>query len=196
MALNRPILLATLAMAGIVALSNVAVQFPINNELTWGAFTYPFAFLVTDLTNRFLGPSAARRVVIAGFVAGVVLSIVLASPRIAIASGSAFLVAQLIDVSVFNRLRAGSWWRAPAFSSVVGSAIDTALFFTIAFSASFAFLGDDAGWAQTPVPLLRIGPDVLLWVNLAVADYLVKLAIAALALVPYRAALGTAAARG
>ncbi|MEL7349148.1 MAG: VUT family protein, partial [Pseudomonadota bacterium] len=132
-------------MAGIVALSNVAVQFPINNELTWGAFTYPFAFLVTDLTNRFLGPSAARRVVIAGFVAGVVLSIVLASPRIAIASGSAFLVAQLVDVSVFNGLRAGSWWRAPAFSSVIGSAIDTALFFTIAFSASFAFLGDDAG---------------------------------------------------
>ncbi|MEL6197356.1 MAG: VUT family protein, partial [Pseudomonadota bacterium] len=125
-------------MAGIVALSNVAVQYPINDLLTWGAFTYPFAFLVTDLTNRFLGTNAARRVVLAGFVLGVLLSAWLATPRIAIASGSAFLVAQLVDVAVFDRLRQGQWWRAPAVSSVIGSAIDTALFFSIAFSASFA----------------------------------------------------------
>ncbi|MEM6422484.1 MAG: queuosine precursor transporter [Pseudomonadota bacterium] len=183
-------------MAGIVALSNVAVQYPINDLLTWGAFTYPFAFLVTDLTNRFLGTNAARRVVLAGFVLGVLLSAWLATPRIAIASGSAFLVAQLVDVAVFDRLRQGQWWRAPAVSSVIGSAIDTALFFSIAFSASFAFLGDDAAWALQPVPLLVIGPEVALWINLAVADFFVKIAIAAAALLPYGIAVGAAAEPG
>lgn len=196
--MKRQILLAVVAMAGIVALANVAVQFPINDLLTWGAFVYPLAFLVTDLTNRFLGASAARRVVLAGFVLGVLLSAWLATPRIAIASGTAFLVAQLLDVVVFDRLRQGRWWRAPAVSSIAGSAVDTVLFFSLAFSAQFAFLGDDAGWAQTPVPLLVLGPEVALWVNLAVADFFVKLAIAAAALVPYRVAImGVgAAARG
>src|SRR3546814_11421603 len=124
------------AMVGVVALSNYAVQFAINDWLTWGAFTYPAAFLVTDLTNRTLGPTAARRVIYAGFALAVVLSIWLATPRIAIASGTAFLVAQLLDVAIFNRLRAGAWWRAPLVSSAIGSVVDTALFFSIAFAGS------------------------------------------------------------
>ncbi|MEO0761095.1 MAG: queuosine precursor transporter [Pseudomonadota bacterium] len=187
-----------LAMATVVAVSNLLVQFPLGDLLTLGAFTYPLAFLVTDLSNRLMGPAAARRVVLAGFAVGVVLSIVLAGPRIALASGTAFLVAQLIDVAVFDRLRSGSWWRAPAVSTLVGSAIDTVLFFSLAFAAAFdgvfAALGGEAAWAQTPVPLLYVGPDVPLWVNLAAGDFLVKLAMAGLALVPYRAVVGAAAA--
>src|SRR3546814_10649243 len=124
------------AMVVVVALSNYAVQFAINDWLPGGAFTYPAAFLVTDLTNRTLGPTAARRVIYAGFALAVVLSIWLATPRIAIASGTAFLVAQLLDVAIFNRLRAGAWWRAPLVSSAIGSVVDTALFFSIAFAGS------------------------------------------------------------
>src|SRR5689334_5822324 len=116
-----------LAMAVVVIASNILVQFLVGNWLTWGAFTYPFAFLVTDLTNRFYGPGAARRVVLAGFVVGLLCSFVgahiegpfgpLVSLRVAIGSATAFLVGQLLDVAVFNRLRVGSWWRAPFLSS-------------------------------------------------------------------------------
>ena len=162
--MSRGVVCGILAMAVIVVASNILVQFQINDWLTWGAFTYPCAFLITDLTNRALGPSRARQVVYAGFALAVVLSVVLATPRIAIASGSAFLVAQLIDVSVFHRLRqAGAWWLPPLISSTIASAVDTALFFGIAF-------------AGTDVP----------WVTLGVGDFAVKLAVALTLLIPFR----------
>ncbi len=206
--MTRPLLAGVLAMAAIVVLSNVLVQFLLGDWLTWGAFTYPFAFLVTDLMNRLHGPAAARKVVVAGFVVGLLCSFVgaqiegpfgpLVSLRVAIGSGTAFLVGQLMDVAVFNRLRAGSWWRAPLVSSVLGSVVDTAIFFALAFSASLAFIAPqvDVAWANEAVPLLGRGPVAPLWVSLAVADFSVKLAIAVLALAPFRAALGLAQARG
>ena len=112
--------------------SNELVNHPINDWLTWGAFSYPLSFLVTDITNRLFDARAARKVVYVGFAIGVALSL-LVDLRIAIASGSAFLIAQLLDIYVFNKLRDLTWWKAPLVSSVIGSAIDTALFFTIAF---------------------------------------------------------------
>jgi queuosine precursor transporter len=152
------------AMIVIVTGANIAVQYPINDWLTWGAFTYPVSFLVTDLTNRNMGPAVARRVVCVGFVLGVVLSFYFAGWRIALASGSAFLVAQLLDVQIFDRLRRGIWWRAPFVSSTLASAIDTALFFGLAF-------------AGTGLP----------WVTWAIGDYGVKLAMALGLLIPFRA---------
>ena len=124
------------AMALVVTSSNVLVQYPLNDWLTWGALPYPFAFLVTDLTNRRFGPGAARRVVWAGFACAVVLSAWLATPRIAAASGTAFLVAQLADVQVFDRLRHANWWQAPLVSSALGSTLDTVLFFSLAFTGN------------------------------------------------------------
>ena len=206
--MSRPILVGVAAMAAIVVTSNVLVQFLVGDWLTWGAFTYPFAFLVTDLMNRLYGPGAARRVVAAGFVVGLACSFVgsqiegpfgpLVSLRVAIGSGTAFLAGQLLDVALFNRLRAGSWWKAPFVSSVVGSVVDTAIFFTIAFSATLAFIapGVDVGWANEVVPLFGHGPAAPLWVSLALADFLVKFAIALFALAPFRAALGWYAQRG
>lgn len=200
--MSRPLALGVAAMAVVVVTSNVLVQFLVGDWLTWGAFTYPFAFLVTDLINRFHGPEPARRVVVAGFVVGLVCSFVgsqiegpfgpLVSLRVAIGSATAFLVGQLLDVAVFNRLREGSWWRAPFVSSVSGSVVDTAIFFSLAFSASLAFIAPavDVAWANEPVPLLGAGPVAPLWVSLAVADLGVKLLIALLALAPFRAALG------
>jgi uncharacterized integral membrane protein (TIGR00697 family) len=196
-----------LAMAIIVVASNILVQFLFGPWLTWGAFTYPFSFLVTDLTNRLQGPAAARRVVVAGFVVGVVCSLIgsqimgefgpLVSFRVALGSGLAFLAAQLTDIHVFNRLRAQSWWRAPLISTVVGSLLDTAIFFTIAFSISLSFLepANDVGWANESLPLLGVGPAVPLWVSLAAADWLVKLLLAAVALVPFRVIVGKMSAR-
>lgn len=181
--------LGIFAMAVIVTASNVLVQYPFNDWLTWGAFTYPFAFLVTDLSNRWMGRDAARRVVLAGFVLAVALSIWLATPRIAVASGTAFLVAQLLDVAVFHRLRRGSWWRAPLVSSTLGSAVDTAVFFSLAFAPAFAVLGPNEPWALEAVPLLGSGPQAALWISLAVGDFGVKLAIALAALVPFRLAI-------
>ena len=179
-----------LAMAAIVVASNILVQFVVGDWLTWGAFTYPLAFLVTYVMTRVYGPSPARRVVLAGFVTGVACSLIAAgfqatTLRIAIASGTAFLVAQLLDVAIFDALRGGRWWRAPLASTIVGSAVDTALFFTIAFAA---FLPADAntGWANEAVPLLGHGPVSALWISLASADWLVKLGLALLALVPFR----------
>ena len=157
------IALGIAAMAIIVSASNFLVQFPINDWLTWGALTYPVAFLVTDLTNRSLGAAAARRVIYVGFACAVALSIGLATPRIALASGSAFLVAQLLDVFVFNRLRGQVWWMAPLVSSGLGSAVDTALFFSLAF-------------AFTPVP----------WQTLAMGDFGLKLVLASVMLLPFR----------
>ena len=185
------------AMAAVVVASNFLVQFPfahfgLQDLLTWGAFTYPLAFLVNDLTNRRFGPAAARKVVYAGFALAVVLSIWLATPRIAIASGSAFLVAQLLDVSVFDRLRDRSWWQAPLLSSVLGSIIDTILFFSIAFADRFAFLdtgfGLEDGSLGFAVPFL-FGGEVPLWVSLALGDFAVKMLISVAMLAPYGALL-------
>ncbi|MGP1357523.1 queuosine precursor transporter [Roseicyclus sp.] len=187
-----------LAMAAVVVASNILVQFLFGQWLTWGAFTYPLAFLVTDIMNRVYGPAAARRVVFAGFLVGVACSLVgtqivgefgpLVTLRIAIGSGLAFLTAQLLDVAIFDRLRSGGWWRAPVVSSLIGSIVDTALFFTIAFSGALTFLepANDVSWANEALPLLGLGPVVPLWVSLAFADWMVKLAIALLALIPFR----------
>ncbi|MEL6744853.1 MAG: queuosine precursor transporter [Pseudomonadota bacterium] len=185
------------AMAAIVVFSNVLVQFPVQatlggvnlaDLLTWGAFTYPVAFLVTDLTNRLFGPTRARQVVFVGFALAVILSIWLATPRIAIASGTAFLLAQLLDVSVFDALRKGRWWIAPLFSSVIGSALDTILFFALAFAPAFAML--DFGAAESgslgfPVPLLGLFTEVPLWASLAAGDFIVKMMVGLAMLLPY-----------
>jgi len=165
----RALGLGVAAMVVVVTSANILVQYPINDWLTWGAFTYPVSFLVTDLCNRLLGPGHARRVVYAGFCVAVLLSIVLATPRIALASGSAFLLAQILDVHIFHRMRnARAWWAPPLVSSTIASALDTALFFAIAF-------------AGTDVP----------WVSLAVGDYAVKLLVAGVMLVPFGIAVRT-----
>jgi hypothetical protein len=183
------------AMAVVVTASNILVQHPIRtlglgDYLTYGALTYPFAFLVTDLANRHLGPSGARRVALVGFACAVALSAWLATPRIAIASGAAFLCAQLLDIAIFHRLRGHVWWVAPLASTVAASALDTALFFGLAFHCSALPLigGTVEGWlglvgvpgACEPMP----------WVTLALADYAVKLAMALAALAPYVALAG------
>jgi len=187
-----------LAMVCVVAASNYLVQFPVEAHfgsinlgeiLTWGAFTYPVAFLVNDLTNRRFGPKAARSVVAVGFVLAIALSIWLATPRIAIASGSAFLVAQLLDISVFNHMRAATWWKAPLISSLLGSIIDTVLFFGIAFAANFGFVdamfGMEDGSLAFAVPFLGIGTMAPLWISLAFGDFLVKTLVALAMLAPY-----------
>lgn len=194
---------AVLAMAVVVTASNFLVQFPLEGRigaldlgeiLTWGAFTYPVAFLVNDLTNRHFGPQASRKVVLVGFAIAVVVSIMLATPRIAIASGVAFLFAQLLDTTIFNRLRAGRWWKAPLFASLAGSVIDTLLFFGIAFSASFSFIDAALGLPDSslafPVPLFSLlAVEVPLWVSLALGDFVVKVGMAFVLLAPYRALL-------
>ena len=129
------LLVPVIAMSIVILASNELVKHPINSWLTWGAFSYPLSFLVTDITNRLFNAQAARRVVYVGFSLGVGLSLFI-DIRIAVASGSAFLIAQLLDIYVFNKLRNLSWWKAPLASSIVGSALDTALFFTIAFAYS------------------------------------------------------------
>ena len=179
-----------IAMAAIVVASNILVQFVIGDWLTWGAFTYPFAFLVTDVMNRVYGAAAARRVVLAGFLVGVICSLAAAgldrtTLRIALGSGTAFIVAQTLDIAIFDALRGGRWWTAPLASSLVGSALDTALFFSIAFSAILPADGNTV-WANEAVPLLGAGPLSPLWVSLALADWMVKLGLAILALVPFR----------
>jgi hypothetical protein len=197
----RILLPGVLAMAAIVVASNILVQYPLGPYLTWGALTYPFAFLVTDLTNRLEGPASARRVVLAGFATGILCSFIgtqiigvfgpLVTLRIALGSGLAFLCAQLLDIAVFNRLRAGSWWKAPLVSTLVSSTLDTAIFFTVAFSAALTLLepGNDVSWATAPTALLGIGGEAPFWVSLAVGDWLVKLLLALVALVPFRLAV-------
>lgn len=191
-----------IAMAAIVVASNILVQFLFGQWLTWGAFTYPLAFLVTDLMNRLYGVQAARKVVFVGFLVGVICSVIgtqitlqgdgftypAVTLRIALGSGLAFLTAQLLDVAIFDRLRDGAWWRAPLASTLIGSTIDTALFFTIAFSAGLVALepGNDVSWANEALPILGSGPVAPLWVSLAIADWSVKLSLALIALVPFR----------
>ena len=178
------LILPALAMTFVVVASNILVQYPfeplgLGDYLTWGAFTYPVAFLVTDLTNRRYGAGMARRLVAVGFVIALALSIWLATPRIALASGTAFLVGQLLDITVFNRFRRQSWWRAPLIGSVFGSVIDTALFFSLAF----------AGDVEMSGPVDFMGLSLPLWQSLAICDFLVKMLLALLALVPYGALL-------
>jgi queuosine precursor transporter len=162
----RALLTPITAMAAVIVLSNVLVQHTINPWLTWGAFSYPLVFLVTDLTNRALGPLAARRVAWAGFAIAVAVSLLLAPWRIAVASGTAFIVSQLMDVAVFNRWRQASWWKAPFIGSLVASVVDTAVFFFLAFAGT----GED-------------------WTLLAAGDLAVKALMAAVLLAPYRALL-------
>ena len=184
------------AMAAVVVASNYLVQFPfrhlgLQDILTWGAFTYPVAFLINDLTNRRFGPAAARRVVYVGFAIAVALSVWLASPRIAIASGSAFIAAQLLDVAIFDRLRGNAWWQAPFVSTLVGSVLDTVLFFSLAFASVFALLdtgfGREDGSLGFAVPFL--GGEVPLWVSLAIGDFCIKILVGLAMLVPYGALL-------
>lgn len=162
----RGVVIGVVAMAIVVTASNVLVRFPINDWLTWAAFSYPISFLVTDLTNRRLGVRYARRVVLAGFVCALFLSMYFSTPRIAVASLTAFLIAQLLDVQIFDKLRRAAWWRAPFISSSIASAVDTALFFGLAF-------------AGTAVP----------WITLGLGDYAAKLGMAVCLLLPFRALL-------
>lgn len=155
------------AMAAVIVASNLLVQVPIGDWLTWGAFTYPLVFLVTDLTNRAVGPQAARRVAWAGLLVAVVVSLALGPWRIALASCTAFIVAQLLDIGVFNRWRQASWWKAPLIGSILASMVDTLIFFSIAFAG-------------------EPGVD---WRMLAAGDLAVKGLMAVLLLAPYRALL-------
>ena len=193
------LLLSVLAMGLVILISNELVQHPVNAFLlgidlsvilTWGAFTYPIAFLVTDTTNRIFGPRSARRVVAVGFALGVVLTLLaalgiaigvsqassmttwqalwndpdaLSMLRIALASGAAFLVAQLLDIKVFDILRQKVWWKAPAASSLIGSFFDTLIFFLLAF-------------AGTGLP----------WMSWAIGDFCAKLVMIMLLLFPFR----------
>ena len=163
-------------LMGVVVLSsNYLVQFPINyyelNEiLTYGAFSYPVAFLITDLANRFYGKFVARKIVYFGFFIGIIFTLLfstnfadLISVRIAIGSGIAFLTAQLLDIQIFDRLRKKEWFIAPLTSSVIGSTVDTFLFFSISFYA-------------TGVP----------WITLSLGDLLVKLFVSLIMLVPFK----------
>jgi len=172
---NRFFFILAFLMALVVALSNYLVQFPVNyiglqDVFTYGAFSYPVAFLITDLANRKYGKAVAKRIVYIGFVLGVALTLYfstdfsnLISKRIAIGSGSAFLIAQLLDVQVFDSLRKKVWFVAPLISSLIGSSIDTFLFFSIAF----------------------YGTGVN-WVTLSLGDLFVKIFVALLMLIPFR----------
>lgn len=187
----------TALMALVVIASNILVQYPLPGSiagmalgdlLTWGAFSYPVAFLVTDLTNRQFGPAIARRVVIAGFVVAVTLSIWLATPRIAIASGSAFLIGQMLDISVFNRLRRQTWWRAPLAGSLFGSVLDTAIFFSFAFAPVFAVFGPNDAFAIENAPFLGLfATEVPRWISWAAGDLSVKILVGLVMLLPYGA---------
>ena len=172
---NSLFFILAISMALVVAISNYLVQFPIKyfnleNLLTYGAFTYPIAFLITDLSNRRYGKKFAKKIVYLGFGLGVFLTLYfstnfsdLISIRIAIGSGVAFLTAQLIDVTIFDKLRKQKWFIAPIVSSVAGSIIDTFLFFSISF----------------------YGTDIH-WIKLSFGDLLVKLSVSLIMLVPFR----------
>ena len=211
-------LVAVIAMMIIVAASNILVLYPLQAQLgpvnladllTWGAFTFPFAFLVTDLTNRYDGPRNARLVVLVGFLVGLGLSFYLSynplpwnaggtaatTQRIALASATAFLVGQLLDIAVFSRLRsARAWFLPPLIGSLFGSMIDTAIFFTVAFAPALGGIDSAFGLADGslgfPAPWLGIGPEVPLWTSLATGDFMVKFLAALLLLAPYRALMG------
>ena len=158
---------AALAMAAVVLASNILVQFPLNDWLTWGAITYPVAFLVSELVNRAHGPQQARRVAWVGFAVAVAASLVLAPLRIAIASGTAFLLSQWLDISVFDRLRHGTWWRAPLVATLLAAVLDTAVFWSIAFAGI-------------------LDP----WITWALGDLGVKLGLGVALLLPFRLLIG------
>ena len=178
--MNKLILLLSFFMGVVVLSSNYLVQFPIKyygleEILTYGAFTYPIAFLITDLANRSYGKFIARKIVYIGFAIGVSFTLLfstnftdLISVRIAIGSGTAFLVAQLIDVQIFDKLRKKSWFVAPLTSSFIGSTVDTFLFFSISFYG-------------TGIP----------WITLSLGDLMVKIFVALIMLIPFRLLLGT-----
>ncbi|CUH79952.1 Inner membrane protein YhhQ [Tritonibacter multivorans] len=205
--MTRSYLPGIFAMAAVVVASNILVQFLFGQWLTWGAFTYPIAFLVTDVINRVYGAGPARRVVLVGFVVGVICSLIgtqimgefgpLVTLRIAIGSGLAFLIAQRTDIAIFSALRSGAWWRAPLASTLVGSSLDTAIFFTIAFSGALTWIepANDVSWAGEILPILGAGPEAPLWVSLAVADWMVKLSLALIALIPFRVIVQRLSAR-
>ena len=178
--MSKLFFLLSLVMGVVVLASNYLVQFPIKyygleEILTYGAFSYPVAFLITDLANRSYGKLIARKIVYIGFVIGISFTLLfstnfadLISVRIAIGSGTAFLVAQLLDVQIFDRLRRKKWFIAPLTSSFIGSTVDTFLFFSISFYA-------------TGVP----------WVTLSLGDLAVKIFVALIMLIPFRLLLGT-----
>lgn len=184
-------------MAAIVVASNYLVQFPVSvtlggldlaDLLTWGAFTYPVAFLVTDLANRRFGPRSARLVVFSGFLIAVALSVWLATPRIAVASGAAFLTAHLLDVSLFDRLRNRVWWLPPLASTVAGSCLDTFIFFGLAFSQAAGFIGPGDAFASETAPLFGLlAVEAPRWVSWALGDLMVKLLVGLAMLAPYGA---------
>jgi len=195
---SSSVLIYSLLMAGVVLASNILVQYPVQGALygisladllTWGAFTYPLAFLVNDLTNRQFGPVAARKVVFVGFAIGVAFSFYASVPRIAIASGTAFLVGQLLDVTLFNRLRRQSWWKAPLVGSFFGSILDTVLFFSISFAAVFVFIGANDEFALGVAPLFGVFSVVEIprWMSWALGDLSVKLGFSLIMLLPYGA---------
>jgi uncharacterized PurR-regulated membrane protein YhhQ (DUF165 family) len=191
--------MAVAAMIAVVTASNILVQFPVEADLgpihlgdilTWGAFTYPFAFLVSDLTNRYDGPGRARAVVLVGFAVALCLSAYLSTPRIAIASATAFLVGQLLDIAVFSRLRNRFWLLPPLSASLLGSLIDTVIFFSIAFAPALGAIDIWFGMADGSLgmgaPWLGVGAEVPLWLSLASGDFSVKFLAALLLLMPYR----------
>ena len=178
--MNRLFLFLSLMMGVVVLVSNYLVQFPVNyygldQILTYGAFSYPIAFLITDLANRSYGKVVARNIVYIGFIIGISFTLIfstnfadLISIRIAIGSGTAFLVAQLLDVKIFDNLRKKQWFIAPLTSSLIGSTVDTFIFFSISFFS-------------TGVP----------WVTLALGDLTVKILVALIMLIPFRLLLKT-----
>ena len=178
--MNKLFLFLSFLMGVVVLSSNYLVQFPIKyygleEILTYGAFSYPVAFLITDLANRSYGKLVARKIVYIGFAIGISFTLLfstnftdLISVRIAIGSGTAFLVAQLLDVQIFDQLRSRKWFIAPLTSSFIGSTVDTFLFFSISFYA-------------TGVP----------WVTLSLGDLAVKIFVALIMLIPFRLLLGT-----
>ena len=178
--MKRSFFILSFFMGGIVLISNYFVQFPINHYglediLTYGAFTYPVAFLITDLANKFYGKFTARKIVYFGFFIGITFTLFfstnftdLISLRIAIGSGFAFIVAQLLDVQIFDKLRKRKWFVAPLTSSFIGSTVDTFLFFSISFYATG-----------------------ISWFTLSLGDLSVKLFVALLMLIPFKLAINT-----
>ena len=178
--MNKLFLTLSLLMGFVVLISNFLVQFPVKyygleNILTYGAFSYPIAFLITDLANRSFGKIIARKIVYFGFTIGILFTLIfstnftdLISIRIAIGSGTAFIVAQLLDVQIFDQLRKRKWFVAPLTSSLIGSTVDTFLFFSISFYG-------------TGIP----------WLTLSLGDLVVKIFVAIAMLIPFRLLLGT-----
>jgi len=189
--LNKKKFLLSLCMVTVILISNILVQYPVmlwglEDLLTWAAFTYPVAFFITDITNRTYGVMAARRIVYWGFFTAVILSFYFATPRIAIASGSAFLLSQLIDIQIFTKLSKFQWWKAPLASSTLGSIIDTILFFTIAFSVTFSMMGYEDSFATENIAILSGLVESPRWVMWAFGDFSVKLFVAMILLIPFR----------